>query len=193
MLKGETIPRSLVCTIQAISSFQIIYPTSNKERRREGLNVSSGIGVERQNVNVDKIDNIDGEESCQHQETDDNLMKDDSQQQLPHYMRDDNEQQGERRQSKMDQNEGSIIMYRTSTCPQLLQQHPSQLKEEQRREKDVPLSMSKDEYVPKHIYDEMKMTADANKIELEKYKEIQLRNSEIEQQNKEKEKEKEKE
>ena len=178
----------------------MIFPTSNKERGGEGSNVSGGIGVEGQNVNVDKIDNIDGEESCQHQETDDNLTKDDSQQQLSHYMRDNNEQQGEHRQSKMDQNEGSTIMYRTSTCPQLSQQHSSQLKEEQRREKVVPFSVSKDKFVPKHMYDEMKRTADvldtaykeqkedfnAAKSELEKYKEIQLRSLEIDQQKKEK-------
>ena len=200
LLNGGTIPPSLVYTIQAISSFQIIFPTSNKEREGEGLNVSGSIGVEPQRVNVDEIDNMDGEESRQHQETDDNLMKDDSQQRLVHYMYDDNEQQGENRQSKTDQNQVRILMCRTFTCPQLSQQHSSQLKEEQRREKDVPFSVSKDEYVPKHIYDEVKRTADdldtaykeqkqdlnATKTELEKYKENELRSFERDQQNKEK-------
>ena len=198
LLKGGTIPLSLVCTIQAISSFRIISPVSNKERGEEGLNVSGGIGVERQNVNVDEIDNMDGEESCQHQETDDNLMKDDSQQQLVHYML-DNEQQEEHRQSIADQNQERIIIYRTSTCPQLSQQHSSQLKEEQRKERCALFSVSKEEYIPKYKYDEMKMAADAldtaykeqkqdfyaTKSELEKYKENELRSLEIDRQNKE--------
>lgn len=196
MLKGGTIPLSLICTIQAISSFRIISPALNKERGEEGLNVSSGIGVERQNVNADEIDSMDGEESCQNQENDANLMKDDSQQQLVHYML-DNEQQEERRQSKADQNQG--IMYRAPTCPHISQQHSSQLKEEQKREEDVPFSVSKDEYVPKYLFDQMKMTADAldtaykeqtqnfdaTKSELEKYKGIHLRTLEMDQQNKE--------
>ena len=151
LCRGETNPPSLVYTIQAISSFNIISPVSNEEE--EGEEMNANIYVKQQNVNEDDIDSMEYEQSYQHRESDNNFMEEDNQEQWDHHMH----EQGELVQSKKDQNQ-EIKRFKTSpVSSQVLKQQSSQIMEEQRREKEILLSMQKDELIPK--YEEVKRTA----------------------------------
>ena len=109
LLKSGTIPRSLVCMIQEISSINTISFASNEEGEEEKMNIAAGNYVDKQVV-----------DSMEYESYHDNLMEDDSQEQWTHHMN----EQTEHMQSKTPP-----VLF------QISEQQSSQIKEHQRSQK----------------------------------------------------------